>query len=426
MNSFRKCTIALAASALAIVPTLAVAQSVPLPPVEASGVDAGAVQQLHDDMQALVSEKQRAGIAWVVMIDGKIVSRDGVGYANLATKAPMAPDSIVRLFSMSRALSTAAFLTLVDEGKVSLDDPVAKYLPEFADTRVMKSYDNSVPGTNPQVRPMTVRMVLDYTAGLGYAQTYPKSMHMVQSEIMGPGITTTQAIRNIAKLPLQSQPGEHWRYSFSGDVAGRIAEVVSGKPLDQFLRDALYVKLGMKDTGFWAPKKDLARLSIPYGPLANDPLADLRVAWTAEFGTFDKPIESLSAGGGLVSTADDYIRLLAMLSNGGVYNGRQVLKPATVADMLSQHAKLEEGLAYRPQMSFGYGLGVLDDMAPRPFGVEGHEATWGGLANTVFYIDPVNHMAAVGMTQYYGADGARFPEAFRKAVYRLIATKPAR
>lgn len=424
-NKFRRSAcfaVALMSLASTSLPAIA-APPPPLPAVDVSGVDPAALRHLHDAMQTLVDNRQRADIAWGVMVHGKLVSLDGIGYANRKTRTPMTPKTIVRLFSMSRAVTTAAFLTLVDEGKVSLDDPVAKYLPEFGQTRVMSTYDNSVPTTVAQVRPMTIRMLLDYTAGLGYAQTYPKSMNMVQSSIMGPGISTEQAIKNIAKLPLQSQPGDRWRYSFSGDVVGRVAEVVSGKPLDQFLADALYAKVGMVDTGFWAPKQDLDRLAVPYGPLANEPLEDLSVAWTKEFGTFDKPIASLSAGGGLVSTTEDYLRFLSMLVAKGKINGVQVLKAETVADMVSQHAKLEEGLGYRPNTSFGYGLGVVDDMVPRPHGVLGHEATWGGLANTYFFIDTVNDIVAVGMTQYYGAGADEFPTAFREAVYGLVASK---
>jgi len=383
---------------------------------------AAALATLKSDMHGLVDRHERSGIAYGVMLRGRLVALDGYGLRDRARNLPMTPDTICRLFSMTRAISTVAFLTLVEEGKVGLDDPVAKFVPAFGQTQVLRLVDGKVSGLEPQASPMTVRHLLTYTSGLAYPQEYPAELKVVQSELMGPNIDTVAGIDKLAKIPLVHQPGSRWTYGFSGDVLGRIAEVASGQPFDRFLHERLLDRIGMKDTDFWMRPPAVDRLAKAYGPVGTDKLADVNSQWQPEYGTFDKPIPFLSAGGGLASSTTDYLRFLQLLLNGGEIDGVRILKPETMKDMLTGHASLVPGLAYRPNAAFGYGLAVLDDKAQRPFGIASQEAGWFGVANTTFFVDPQHQLAAVGMTQYFGSGFGLFPETFRNAVYRLIAT----
>lgn len=380
---------------------------------------------LDANMQDLIDRQERAGIAYVVMVDGELVARNGRGLGDRTAGTPMTPASIVRLFSMTRAVTSAAFLTLVEQGNVSLDDPVSKFLPAFGDSSVLRTADGPSWDVVPQDQPMTVRMLLTYTSGLGYPFEYASPNTPLLTEFIGPLHSTEEGVEAMARLPLFEQPGTRWRYGLSGDVLGRIAEVVSGQPLDEFLSERLLKPLGMEDTGFWVPPGKIDRLARAYGPAGDERLADLTSTWQAEYGTFDRPISFLSGGGGLASTADDYLRFLQMLLSGGMAGNTRILSPRSVADMLTGHVPLTPGLAYRPHARFGYGLCVLDPEAERPFGLPSQEATWEGLANTVFLIDPKHKLAAVGLTQYFGPDPASFTNAFRTAVYRLIAPSAA-
>lgn len=380
-----------------------------------------ALDRLRNAMHKLVDDKKRAGIAYGIYYRGKLIALEGYGLSDRAKATPMTPDTIVRLFSMSRAVTTVAFLTLVEDGKVGLDDPVSKYLPEFAETPVLQSAEANSTKTVAQVRPMTIRHLLTYTSGLGYPFEYPAAIAVKQTSLMGPSVTTEEGVRRIAKLPLFSQPGDRWRYGFSGDVLGRVAEVVSGQPLDCFVQERLLDRIGMNDTAFWVPPGKIDRLARAYGPVGKDPLGDVNATWQPEYGTFDRPIAFLSAGGGLASTTRDYLIFTRLLLGGGTVDGVRVLKPETVRKMLTGHAPLQPGLAYQPKKSFGYGLAVADEDAPRPFGIKGHEATWGGLANTFFLVDTQNDLAAVAMTQYFGPESDIFTETFRAGVYELIA-----
>ncbi|CAN5477616.1 serine hydrolase domain-containing protein [soil metagenome] len=414
-------------AALAMAGVTPPAWAQPSPPAQSApanigaDVDPAALARLSAAMRALVHDHKRAGIAYGVMYKGKMVAMEGIGLRDMAKGLPMTPDSIVFLASMSRAVSTVGFLTLVEEGKVGLDDPVAKYLPEFASMSVLiQSADGKPVGIVPQVRPMTIRHLLTYTSGLGYPFTYPAGMTVDQATLMGPNVTTGEGIRRIAALPLFSQPGDRWRYGFSGDVLGRVAEVVSGQSLDVFLKARVFDQLGMSDTGFWMGPDKVDRLARAYGPKDGKPLADLAGTWQAIYGSFDRPIAFLSGGGGIASTTIDYLKFTQMLVQGGTLNGVRILKPETVTDMLTGHAPLQPGLAYQPDMKFGYGLGVFDEGAKRPGAIKGHEATWGGLANTFFFVDTDHDLAAVAMTQYYGPDPDEFTRTFRDAVYGLL------
>ncbi len=377
-------------------------------PAEA-GLDAGAMEALKARMHALVDEGRRAGIVYGVVYKGRLVALDAYGKRDIDRNLPMTEDTIFRLFSMSRAVTAAAILTLQDEGKLRQEDPVSKFVPEFAATPVIAKVEGDVVTTEPQATPLTVRHLFTYTSGLGYAFDWPKPYGMKMSDVLQADGTTEAGIRALAAYPLLSQPGKQWQYGFSSDVLGRVAEVASGQPLDQFLKQRLFDPIGMTDTAFWYPQ-DQDRIARTYGPGAEGRLVDVTAkSMEAEYGSFRKPIGFKSAGGGLAGTVTDYLRFCQMLLNGGELGGVRVLRSDTVQAMITRQTTPEQKLAmwYRPGphlYAWGLAIGVAADEgdSPMPHGVR--EAGWAGMVNTFYFIDPERDLAAVAMSQHYGGD----------------------
>ncbi|MDX2224421.1 MAG: serine hydrolase domain-containing protein, partial [Rhodospirillaceae bacterium] len=339
-----------------------------------------------------------------------------------------------RLYSQSRAVTGAAILTLVDDGKIALDDPVAKYIPEIAEMQVISEIkDGQVTATEPQNPAMTVRHLFTYTSGLGYAADWPKSVGMVQRDILALDQTIEAGVRKLARYPLLSQPGAKWVYGFSSDVLGRVAEVAAGKPFDVFLRERLTQRIGMADTDFHVRPGDADRLADVYGPgPADSPQRGTlinRTATAPPSSGYVTPAKMFSAGGGLVSTAMDYLRFLQMLLNGGELDGVRVLKPETVKMMLSRQTTPEQGLVYwynhasTPVFrgyAWGLTIGVRADEGPHAAPGSPGDAAWGGLANTAYFLDPKERVAAVALTQYLGPDEPTVPLTLRHGVYAAL------
>jgi CubicO group peptidase (beta-lactamase class C family) len=342
----------------------------------------------------------------------------------------MEPDTAFRIYSQSRALTAAATLTLVDEGKLTLADPVAKYIPEVGKMRVLR--EGSTVETEPQKQPMSVMHLFTYTAGFGYATHWPKEFGVKQTEILDITKTLDQGIRKLAQLPLLSQPGAKWHYGFAGDVLGRVAEVASAQPLDKFLNERLFGRIGMPNTGFWISPAQLERgdLAKVYTPDKAGKLTDMSGQVTP-LSTFTKPGPLFSGGGGLVSTVPDYLRFAQMLLNEGELDGVRVLSPETVKSMLKRQTTTEQGVVYwyEPPNAFptvkgfvwGLSIGVRpDDGGPEVPGKPG-ERGWAGFANTLFFINTKERIAAVAMAQYLGPNAGVLNFAFRDGVYAAIS-----
>ena len=265
------------------------------------GMDPAAMAAMKAAMQELVDSKKRAGIVYAVARNGKLIAMEAVGSRNLEQNLPMTPDTIFRLASMSRTLTGATILSLLDDGKLSLDDPVAKYIPAFGKTQVIKDVKGDVVETEPQATPLSIRHLFTYTSGLGYGGQWPKSLGLEQSKIIDLDSTLEVGINRLAGFPLLFQPGAKWHYGFSGDVLGRVAEVASNEPLNVFLQKRMLDKLGMKDTHFTVPEKDLGRFAEMYGPKDGNPLANISDKVDG-LSHFTKPNTFFSAGGGMVST----------------------------------------------------------------------------------------------------------------------------
>jgi CubicO group peptidase (beta-lactamase class C family) len=396
----------------------------------AVGMDPAAMARLSAHVKAFVDQGRRAGVVYGVMRRGKLVALEAFGQASVEKALPMRTDSVFRLYSQSRAVTGAAILTLVDDGKLGLDDPVAKYIPEIADMKVISAVkDGQVTATEPQKTPMTVRHLFTYTAGLGYATDWPKGVGIQQREILALDKTIADGVRKLSTYPLLHQPGAKWYYGFSSDVLGRVAEVVSGQPLNVFLQRRLFEPIGMGDTGYWVKDGETDRLAEIYGPDGSGKLIN-RTATAPASSTYTKPGTLFSAGGGLVSTASDYLRFLQMLLNGGELDGTRVLKPETVKMMLTRQTTPEQGLVYwynhnsTPVFrgyAWGLAIGVRAEEGPHAAPGSPGDAAWGGLANTAYFLDPLQQVAAVALTQYLGPDEPALPLTLRNGVYGAIA-----
>ncbi|MEQ8735564.1 MAG: serine hydrolase domain-containing protein [Rhodospirillaceae bacterium] len=420
-----------AATSILVVMATAVVAKGPLPTAapEEVGMTAAGLDRLAAQMRGLVDEGLRAGVVWGVVKDGKLVQLEAYGQRDIDADLPMETDTVFRLYSQSRAVTAAAILTLVDEGKLGLDDPVANYLPEIGRMQVISElHRDEVIKTVPQDPPMTVRHLFNYTSGLGYARDWPAGVGMERRDILGLEGDLDDMVQEFAKYPLLTQPGERWIYGFHSDLLGAVAEVASGRKFNDFLDRRLLKRLGMDDTGFWVRRGSNDRLATVYSPGESGALT---VSSGPASGPYTQPGTMFSAGGGLVSTVPDYLRFGQMILNGGELDGERVLKAGTVAVMATNaltpdQGRLSFGDSFNPSHPFtGYGWGLaigvrLPNTAHTVPGSPG-DLVWGGLANTTYFFDPVENIVAVAMTQYLGPNAEELTFRLREGVYGALA-----
>ena len=368
------------------------------------GLDADKLQQARDAVKALIDKKQMAGAVIAVARHGKVAMFEALGEMQAGSGRVMKPDAIVRIYSMTKPITTVAAMILVDEGKIGLDDPVSKYLPEFKNVRVLAGKAD-IDETVEAKRAPTIRDLMRHTAGLTYGNFGNRA---IEERYKKAGVFTTPSdslqdtIVKLARLPLKFQPGTRWHYSASVDVLGRVVEVASGKPLDEFFAERIFKPLDMKDTGFFVPQDKLDRFAAVHGLDKQNKVA---VTETAEKSRYRNKPRLLSGGGGCVGTARDYLRFCQMMLNGGELDGVRILKGETVAEMtknqLEEEAmKAKNGGKADVGHGFGLGFGVCvgkDD--PKQASVVG-EYYWAGAASTHFWIAPKQELIVVAMEQF--------------------------
>jgi CubicO group peptidase (beta-lactamase class C family) len=336
-------------------------------------------------MRALVDDSKLAGVTTLVARHGKVVYLDAYGVRDLATRQPVTSDTIFRIASMTKPIVGVAMMMHWEQGKWTLDDPVARHIPEFAALKVATPN-----GERPQTRPMTMRQLMSHTAGFDVNAGYAAA-NLGASDLQG-------MIDKLVTLPLAAQPGSDWRYGPSVDIQGYIVEKLSGQTLDVFLRTNIFEPLEMKDTGFWVDASKASRVTnvFTYGP-------DQRIiAAPAPRDPTSRPT-FLSGGGGLLSTTGDYFRFAQMLLDGGQANGRRLLKSSTVelmrTNVLGEGIQVDLYGAGVPGIGFGLDFAIVMDpvAANTPEGL--HSFYWGGAFGTWFWIDPTNDVVVVGMMQ---------------------------
>ena len=343
----------------------------------------------------------------------------------------MRRDTLFRIASMTKPITSVAVLMLVEEGKLGLSDPVDRWLPELAKPRVLRDPAGSLARTTPAPRPITVRDLLTHRSGLAYAftSTGPLSKALTDAGLLGSSSTISpdEWMKRLGKLPLAYAPGTRWHYSLSTDVLGVLVERASGMPFPEFLRTRLFEPLGMHDTGFSVPAGKLDRLATLY---ALDPKTGAVAATDTPPNTRLVSVPAFaSGGGGLVSTADDYLRFARMLLGKGQLDGARILSPRMVERMTTNHLSDEQrkipflGMDFWAGQGFGLGVSVVDD----PTRAIGSELVskgthgWGGAHGTWYFVDPEEDLAAVLMLQLTNG-GAIVPmiPAFERAIYQAL------
>ena len=389
-------------------------QTPPLPEAkpEAIGLSRGRLQKMSDAFKREIDKCTTPGVTMLVARRGQIGFFEALGRQNPAADAPMARDSIFRIFSMTKPLVSLGIMQLVEDGHILLNDPLAKYIPEFAAQKVGIERNGQLEFALP-ARAITIQDLLRHTSGISYEIT---GNGMVQRMYAKSGarardITNAEHAAIIAKLPLMCQPGSEWNYSRSTDILGRVVEVVSGKTLGSYLTAHILAPLQMAETAFHTGAENSHRLAEPF---ATDPWTGDKVAL---FDMLEQP-KMESGGGGLVSTTMDYARFCQMLLNGGELDGNRVIGRKTLAFMASDHldprVKIETHLV-PPGHSFGLGFAVRTHQGMGPFAGSVGQFFWSGMAGTFFWIDPQEDLFAVFMSQ---GPGQR--EYFRTLVRSLV------
>jgi len=364
--------------------------------------------------QSQVEAGAFSGAVAAIARNGEVSYLRAVGFRDRAKTVPLQADAIFWIASMTKPVTSAAAMMLVEEGKLDLVAPVHQYLPELRNMMVGVETTDPVSGQKrlalePQKRPMTVEDLLRQTSGLVYFDRGNSAVHKLyrDSGLYDKGLardtTLKDFVSRVARLPLAHQPGEVREYGHSADVLGRVIEIVSGQPLDRFLDSRLFGPLRMVDTGFWVPPEKLARLVDPPAGAPIRPDRDVT-----------KPTTLFSGGGGLVSTAADYLRFCQMLLNGGELDGVRVLTPAAVRRMTTN--ALPPEIHFANGSSFGLGFGVGSDAVPGSAG----SFTWSGVWGTYFWVDPAEQLVAVQLIQATPGKDGPINRTFRNLTYGAL------
>ncbi|MEQ8952827.1 MAG: serine hydrolase domain-containing protein [Gammaproteobacteria bacterium] len=391
---------------------------------ETVGMDRSRLDRVTAAMQNLVDDGLLAGAVTMAARDGKMVHYESVGYRDMEAGDAMTNDSIFRIYSMTKPITGVALMILYEEGKFRLRDPVEKYIPELKDLQVAAGEGpNGELLTEPADHPMTIRELMSHTGGLSYgifSQSAVDTLY-TESNMLDNNSTLKDMIDKLSGIPLRQQPGSQWHYSVSVDVQGYLVEVLSGQPFDEFLEERLFEPLGMTDTGFYVPPEKAPRFAQIYGYNDAGELYPSEMFAGGSNAVWLSDPAFKSGGGGLVSTAMDYMRFSQMLLNGGELNGARILSPLTV-DLMHRNQLprgLPDSVLGAPGTVFGLDFAVITD----PVEAESYSAGefyWGGAAGTWFWIDPVEEVVFVGMIQQWGQLTPDVRSLTRRLVYQSI------
>ncbi|RZU34030.1 serine hydrolase domain-containing protein [Blastococcus saxobsidens] len=404
------------------------------------GLDAGRLARIDRRMARYVDDGQLPGFLLTVARRGRLVHVGRGGSRDVENGRPVEPDTRWRIFSMTKPVTSVAAMMLYEEGAFQLTDPISRWLPEFAETRVYVAGSAMKPVTAPQTEPIRVWHLLTHMSGLtyGFHHAHPvDAMYRAMGHEWGTpaGADSAEVCRQWASVPLVFQPGTEWNYGVSTDVLGRLVEVISGQPLDEFFAERIFAPLGMADTSFGLrPEDDPESLARLYSAVPGRPggaptgIAPLDAMGAAALA---KPA-FLSGGGGLVSTAGDYLRFVEMLRRGGSFDGGRLLGPRTLAHMVTNHIPGGQDLetfgrplfAETPLRGVGFGLGFSMVLDPTRYGVVSSvgDYSWGGAASTAFYVDPVEDLTVTFYTQLLPSSTLPIRNYLRALVNQAIVT----
>lgn len=390
------------------------------------GISAERLARIGPAMQRYIDRRLVPGTVTLVARRGKVVHFEARGFMDVERAVPMRVDAIFRIASMSKPVTSAALMMLWEEGLFHLDDPVADYLPEFADVRVSTTGDAS--GESGELveprSPMTIRQLLTHTAGLANAWIGNTAHYARTFEGADDG-DLDGYVRRLASLPLNYHPGEAWQYSAATDVVGRLVEVLSGRPLDRFLEERIFRPLDMPDTRFFLDERHAERLSTQYTP-GEDGTIRLQDPGSIESRWIAGPKSLFRGAGGLVSTARDYARFQQAILNGGELDGIRILGPLTVSLMLENHIGGLVPWLTGPGFGFGLGYAVVTDRGAAGTPMSLGAAFWGGAYATLSWIDREQELVGVFMTQVRPYDHIAIRQDFRTLAYQAVVEEGRR
>jgi CubicO group peptidase (beta-lactamase class C family) len=402
-----------------------------------------ALDRIEDHLKKRYIEAGRfPGTQLLVYRRGQLVHRSSQGFADLERKVPVKDDTIFRIYSMTKPITSVAFMMLVEEGRVALEEPVHKYIPEWKNLGVFQAGLMPAFLTRPPSRPMQIVDLMRHTSGLTYGFQQRSNVDAAYRELklgeVDKAGTLQSMITDLGKIPLEFSPGEAWNYSVSTDVIGYLIGQISGKPFEQFLKERIFDPLEMKDTGFFVAPAKTHRLAAcysasPQGAMtfhAADRTGGLTLQDDPVTSSFLSPPSFISGGGGLCSTAADYLTFCRALLNGGEFGGVRLIGPKTLALMTSNHLP---GGRTLPELSrslfseatyhgIGFGLGFSVTLDPAQTLIPGSrgEYAWGGAATTSFWIDPAEELIAIFMTQVLPSTATAIRRELRTMIYAAI------
>ncbi len=399
------------------------------------GMSAERLDRLTDVLEEYVDEGRIPGAVTTVLRRGHVVFEDAVGQRDREVADPMSADDIFRIASHTKAVISVGIMILQEEGALLISDPLSRYLPSFERSTVAVPTQDGRYQVVEAEQPITLRHLLTHTAGITYGSG-PAADRWAEAGITGWYFAhreepIRETVDRIATLPFQAHPGETWMYGFSSDILGAVIEVVSGLPLDEFLRTRIFEPLDMRDTRFYLPPEESDRLVTVYGARLGQGLtrAPDGPGMRSQGQYVSGPRTSLSGGAGLLSTARDYSRFLQMLLNGGELNGARILSPTTVRLMTTNHTGglYEAGDVYwQPGTGFGLGFRIRLDVGASGFpGSEG-DYGWLGAYHSYYWVDPVEELVVVHLTQISPAFGLDDEAKLRSLVYAAITESRAR
>jgi CubicO group peptidase (beta-lactamase class C family) len=407
---------------------------------EKAGFDASRLDRITEHLRrSYIEPRKIAGCQTLVARHGHVAYFSSLGDADRERRKPVASDTIFRLFSMTKPITSVALMTLYERGYFQLNDPVSRVIPEWRDHRVWESGEGEGMITRPPRRPMTFRHLLSHTGGLSYGgglvalmpdariKLHPtEQAYQAMGIARGRGETLRSFVEKLAHVPLRFDPGEHWMYSYSTDVCGYLVEALSGKPFDVYLRENIFEPLGMRDTAFFVAPEMAPRLAASYGRARDK---SLRLLDDPEQSQYLSPPTFLSGGGGLTGTTADYLRFCEMLRRGGELDGVRILGSRTIGLMTRNHLGGGRDLTQMALGAFsetayegvGFGLGfatTIDEVTAGSMGAGDYY--WGGAASTIFWVDPREDLVVIFMTQLVPSYTFNFRGQLKSIIYSAI------
>lgn len=399
---------------------------------ESVGLNAKRLAYIPAHFNRYVDHGKLPGYQVLILRRGQLAYHHQYGLRDIDAGTPVENDTLFRIYSMTKPITSVALLSLYEKGLFQLSDPVMTFIPEFKDLQVYVSGDADNVETAPVARPITFRDLFTHTAGFGYGlfDNHPVDKRYVTEKVLGG--TLPELIQKVAQMPLLFAPGTRWNYSVATDILGHLVEVISGKTLDRFFAEQIFEPLGMQDTFFQVPAAKVPRFAANYKYLRTAKGADSfrLVSQPHRDSSYLEPPAMFSGGGGLVSTAADYARFAQMLLNKGTFQGERILGRKTVEGMTSNYLPNNSDMSGMGQPVFvnmpcdglGFGLGVsvvLNPAANQIIGTPG-EYAWGGMASTAFFNDPAEEMSVIFMTQLMPSSTYPIRRELRVLIYQAI------